>query len=56
MRRLIRQYGCTADQVFPVGQHYRGGTYGVDVNLPVTQAEENNPALEGKSACIDRNA
>ena len=56
MRRLIRQYGRTADQVFPVGQHYRGGTYGVDVNLPVTQAEENNPALEGKSACIDRNA
>jgi hypothetical protein len=56
MRRLIRQYGRTQDQVFPVGQHYRGGNYGTDVNLPVTQAEENNPALEGKSACIDRNA
>jgi hypothetical protein len=56
MRRLIRQYGRTQDQVFPVGVHYRGGNYGVDVNLPVTQAEENNPALEGKAACIDRNA
>jgi hypothetical protein len=56
MRRLIRQYNRTADQVFPVGVHYRGGNYGVDVNLPVTQSEENNPALEGKAACIDRNA
>jgi hypothetical protein len=55
MRRLIRQYGRTADQVFPVGQHYRGGNYGVDVNLPVTQAEENNPELTGP-ACIDRKA
>jgi len=55
MRRLIRQYGRTADQVFPVGQHYRGGNYGVDVNLPITQAEENNPSLTGP-ACIDRNA
>jgi hypothetical protein len=56
MRRLIRQYGRTQDQVFPVGQHYRGGNYGTDVNLPVTQAEENNPELGGKAACIDRNA
>jgi hypothetical protein len=56
MRRLIRQYGRTADQVFPVGEHYRGGKYGVDVNLPVPQAEENNPELNGTPACIDRNA
>jgi len=56
MRRLIRQYGRTADQVFPVGEHYRGGNYGVDVNLPVPQAEENNPELNGTPACIDRKA
>ena len=56
LRRLIRQYGRAQDQVFPVGVHYRGGNYGTDVNLPVVQAEENNPALEGKAACIDRNA
>jgi len=56
LRRLIRQYNRPADQVFPVGQHYRGGTYGADVNLPVPQAEENNPDLGGKAACIDRNA
>jgi hypothetical protein len=56
LRRLIRQYGRTADQVFPVGVHYRGGNYGSDVNLPVPQAEQNNPELGGKAACIDRNA
>jgi len=55
LRRLIRQYNRPQDQVFPVGAHYRGGSYGVDVNLPVPQAEENNPAFEG-SACIDRKA
>ena len=56
LRRLIRQYGRTQDQVFPVGEHYRGGNYGTDVNLPVPQAEENNPVLESRPACIDRNA
>ena len=56
LRRLVKQYNRPVDQVFPVGQHYRGGTYGADVNLPVPQAEENNPELGGKAACIDRNA
>ena len=56
MRRLIRQYGRTQDQVFPIGEHFRGGNYGPDVNLPVPQAEENNPELNSKPACIDRNA
>ena len=53
MRRLIRQYGRTPDQVFPEGVHYRGGTYGPDVNLPVPFDETNNPNFTG---CIDRNA
>jgi len=54
MRRLIRQYGRTADQVFPIGHHYRGATYGGDVNLPVTTDEKNgNPNF---SQCTDRNA
>ena len=56
LRRLIRQYNRTQENVFPVGQHYRGGSYGTDVNLPVPQQEENNPELGGKPACIDRNA
>jgi len=54
MRRLIRQYGKTQDQVFPVGPHYRGGVYGTDVNLPITNDEVNgNPNFKG---CIDRKA
>jgi len=54
MRRLIRQYGRTAAQVFPIGHHYRGADYGVDVNLPITTDEKNgNPNF---SQCTDRNA
>lgn len=53
MRRLIRQYGRAANTVFPEGDHYRGGTYGPDVQLPVPQEEQNNPNWTG---CIDRNA
>ena len=43
LRRLIRDYGRTPTNTFPEGTHYRGGTYGTDVNLPVPQQEENNP-------------
>ena len=54
LRRLIRFYpNRTADNTFPVGQHYRSGTYGPDVNLPVPQEELNNPNFKG---CIDRKA
>ena len=56
LRRLVRQYNRAPDQVFPVGEHYRGGAYGPDMNLPVPQQEENNPELGGQPACIDRNA
>jgi hypothetical protein len=55
LRRQVRQYARTVNQVFPVGEHYRGGAYGPDVNLPVTTAEQNNPELNGAPACIDRN-
>ncbi|MDB4873986.1 MAG: hypothetical protein JWM41_432 [Gemmatimonadetes bacterium] len=53
LRRLIRQYARTQDQVFPVGSYYKSGTYGTDVNLPVTDNEYTNPNFHG---CIDRNA
>ena len=54
LRRLIRQYGRTADQVFPVGNHYRGTTYHDDVNLPITTNESNgNPNF---TSCTDRKA
>ena len=53
LRRLIRQYGRTQAEVFPVGQFFKGGTYGTDVNFPVTTDETPNPNWKG---CIDRNA
>ena len=51
LRRLVRQYKLPVEQVFPVGQYFKGGDYGKDVNLPVPQAEFNNPNFTG---CIDR--
>ena len=53
LRRLIRQYGRTAENTFPQGEHYRGGQYGPDLNLPVPQDETYNPNFKG---CTDRNA
>jgi hypothetical protein len=52
LRRLVRQYGRAASDVFPVGTHYKGGNYGADVNLPVPFDEQNNPNFRG---CLDRN-
>ena len=53
LRRLIRQYGRTQDQVFPTGAYFKGGNYGTDVNFPVPNSEQVNPNFHG---CIDRNA
>jgi hypothetical protein len=53
MRRLIRQYGRAADEVFPGGDYLKGGVYGEDVNLPIPVEEQNNP---NSSGCIDREA
>ena len=55
LRRLVRQYGRTQDQVFPTGQTIFGAPYGSEVNLPIPFQERNNPnATSG--ACLDRNA
>ena len=57
MRRLIRQYGRSADTVFPIGPWHKGGNYGSDVNIPIPQAELNNPNLPSSGqTCLDRNA
>ena len=57
MRRLIRQYGRSADTVFPIGPWPKGGNYGPDINIPVPQAELNNPNLPSSGeTCLDRNA
>ena len=51
LRRLVRQYSRPIASVFPVGVHYKGGSYGSDVNLPIVTAERNNPNFTG---CTDR--
>jgi len=53
LRRMIRQYGRTEDQVFPAGVYPKGGTFGHDVNFPVPDNELVNPLFKG---CLDRNA
>jgi hypothetical protein len=55
LRRLIRLYGKAADgsDTFPAGPFFKGGTYGTDVNFPVTVDEQNNPQFTG---CTDRKA
>lgn len=52
LRRLIRQYGRTEAQVFPVGAYHKGGTYGNVTSIPVPFDEENNPNFSG---CTDTN-
>jgi hypothetical protein len=57
LRRLIRQYGRAANTVFPTGTHFKGPTYGNDVNFPISFEELNNPAAGGSQAtstCTDR--
>ena len=51
MRRLLRQYGRTEANTFPQGVHYKGGSYGTDVNIPIVTDERNNPNFKG---CTDR--
>jgi hypothetical protein len=56
LRRLIRQYGRTANQVFPTGDTPPGvaaNTYGNDVNFIIPRDEFNNPNFTG---CINRDA
>jgi hypothetical protein len=56
LRRLIRQYGRTANSVFPTGDTPPGvaaNTYGTDVNFIIPFDERNNPKFTG---CINRDA
>src|SRR6185503_9120638 len=53
LRRLVRQYGRTDDQVFPTGTYFKGGKYGTDENFPVPSSEQVNPLFTG---CLDRKA
>jgi hypothetical protein len=55
LRRLMRQYGRTEDNVYPTGVYSfvgtASGTYGHDLSLPVSDSELPNPDFHG---CIDR--
>ena len=53
LRREIRLYGKTQDQLFPTGKFHKEGVFGVDVNIPVPDAELTNPNFHG---CLDRKA
>jgi hypothetical protein len=56
LRRLIRQYGRDADQVYPTGSYAAGasGFYGNDITVPVPAAERvANPKFTG---CLSRGA
>jgi hypothetical protein len=54
MRRLVRQYGRDAEEVFPSGDYHRPGSYyGTDVNLSLPDSERDNPNFVG---CLDRGA
>lgn len=54
LRRLIRQYNRTEDQVFPEGGFHKPPfAFGDDVNFPVPDSEFPNPNFKG---CIDRKA
>ena len=53
MRREVRQYGRTQDQVYPTGNYFKNGTYGTLMFFPVPDSERSNPQFKG---CIDMNA
>jgi starch-binding outer membrane protein, SusD/RagB family len=56
LRRLIRQYGKTESQVFPIGAWHKGGIYGSWVDFALPQEEENNPNLGVGINCVSRGA
>jgi starch-binding outer membrane protein, SusD/RagB family len=51
LRRLMWDYGRSQSEIFPIGQHHRGGTYGEHTNLPIPFDERNNPLSAG---CLQR--
>jgi hypothetical protein len=51
LRRYVRNYGVPSTQVFPTGPHFRGGSFGNDVNYPIPFNEQNNPQFV-PAACV----
>jgi hypothetical protein len=48
LRRLMRDYGRAAEDIFPVGQTVFGEEYGDDTSLPIPFDERNNPLYSGQ--------
>ncbi|MEO5813858.1 MAG: hypothetical protein ABIT20_01135 [Gemmatimonadaceae bacterium] len=53
LRRLVRQYNRTQDNVFPSGPFHKNGSYGTNVAFPVPDFELSNPKFHG---CLDTKA
>lgn len=60
LRRMIREYAFSAEDVFPTGAFFKGGVYGTDVNFPIPFEEHENEALAelqgAGSICFSRGA
>jgi hypothetical protein len=64
LRRLIRQYGQTAQSIYPTGSYSSNGRstiYGTDTSFPIPVEELNNPEVPQGGApnlkgCINRDA
>lgn len=50
LRRLIKNYGLTEAQVYPMGEYHKGGSFGSDLVFPVDFDEGNNPNFQ-ESMC-----
>jgi hypothetical protein len=51
MRRLVREYGLPQDQVYPTGDYFKSGVFGVDVVWPLDFDEEGNNPNYQHSMC-----
>lgn len=56
LRRMVKQYGRGAETVFPTGAFGKGGNYGSDINIPISQSELNNPIFAEAMAKVGPNA
>lgn len=54
LRRMVRQYNRTQDQVFPSGKFFKDGDYGADVAFPVDFNEQNNPNFELEMCDVEK--
>lgn len=47
LRRMMREYGFAANEIFPIGTAIQGEAYGDDTSLPIPFDERNNPLYSG---------